>query len=170
MQSGGSSDTMGAESCESETTSFGTVSMSDDERTRFRFECEGIEVELAGDDAFVERMYRRLMRDIDAARGPDAPDASDPGEAEPAPDDPREGHVVWLIRCDDMMRRVYMIDPMHFRDSILDRCLDDGGIDSLYIERDTMKEFLPDIVDQHRTLWAELTETGHDKIADSDDS
>jgi hypothetical protein len=143
--------------------------MSDDERMRFRFECEGIEVELVGDDPFVERMYRRLMRDIDAARGSDAsPDdlAADGGQS----DDPREGNVVWLIRCSDMMRRVYMIDPMHFQNSMLEGCLDASRIASLYVDRDAMETFLPDIVDQHRTLWAELTETGHSELAAFEES
>ncbi len=146
----------------------------DDESLRFRFECEGIEVELEGDNQFVERMYRKLMRDIDTARRSAEPsdESQSTDDAPPSSDTdaPLQRGVVWLIRCSDMMRRVYMLDPIHFQRSALDNCLDSDRVASLYVDRDTMKAHLSDIVDQHRTLWARLTETGHDQLAASDDS
>ena len=42
--------------------------MSNENSTHFQFSLAAIDLEISGDRAFVERMYRLIMQDIEAAR------------------------------------------------------------------------------------------------------
>ena len=137
-------------------------------RSHFQFECEGIEVEISGDWRYVEKMYRRIMRDIDAARpreesiqsqGPEGPRTKTPSD-----------HVVWIVRFDPMMRRIYMTESKDMQASAVTRRLDPERIGTLYVEKETFKELFPHIHQREETLWAELTEEGRRRISQSSDS
>lgn len=100
--------------------------MSSDSRSHFQFECDGVRVEITGSWEFVERMYRRVMRDIDRAR-PTSESIQKPSQS-----DPRD-HVVWIIRCTEMMRRIYMAETIDFEQSPFTRSLDPERVGTLYI-------------------------------------
>lgn len=126
--------------------------MSDDSKSHFSFERGGVRVSITGDWAFVQRMYREILRDVDAAR---------PGETSPAEAlDHVHDHVVWIIRCSEMIRRIYMADASDFSSSPLRRALDPTALGTLYIDRDAFEGLLPDIADREETLWAKLTDAG----------
>jgi hypothetical protein len=141
--------------------------MASDSESRFHFECEGIEVEITGDRAFVEKMYRQIMRDLDRARpSEESIQSDDPDE----PEGPYSNRVVWVISCSEMLQRVYMTEAANIEASPLSRALDPEGIGSLYIERDTFADLLPDVADREATLWAQLTEAGRRRIAGESES
>jgi hypothetical protein len=141
--------------------------MASDSESRFHFECEGIEIEITGDRAFVEKMYRQIMRDLDRARPSDESIQSDSSA-------PREGpysnRVVWVISCSEMLQRVYMTEASNIEDSPLGRALDPERIGSLYIDREAFTDLLPDVADREATLWAQLTEAGRRRIAGESES
>lgn len=135
--------------------------MSEESRSHFKFECDGVEVEITGSWTFVERMYRQIMRDIDRAR---------PAEESIQTPDPSSSseHLVWVISCSDMMWRVYMTESIDFAGSPLGRSLDPDAIGTLYIDKASLPKLLPQVADREETLWAKLTEAGRRRIAGAD--
>lgn len=136
--------------------------MSRDSRSHFKFECDGVSVEITGTWRFVEQMYRRVMRDIDRARPPEESIQS------PKQSPPRD-HVVWIIRSSDMMRRIYMADSDDFDRTAIDRAIDPERVGTLYIGKRAFDELLPEVSKREETLWAELTEAGRKKIVGGED-
>ena len=75
--------------------------MSEENSTQFQFRLGGIELEIAGDRQFVEQMYARVMRDIEAARKSLAEDAESRADTRL-----REKQILWVHRCSPMMHRI----------------------------------------------------------------
>ena len=132
-------------------------------RSHFQFECEGIRVEISGDERFVEKMYRQIMRDIDAAR----PDDESIQSRRPRAQTPHD-QVVWLVRAGEMMRRIYMTETRNLQDSPVTRLLDAERIGTLYADKETFERLFPDIQRREETLWAELTDEGRRRIGRTD--
>lgn len=130
--------------------------MSSDEKVRFQFNFRGVDIEIAGERQFVDEMYQELMRDIEAARRGMAND-----EAEAAI--PDEDNLIWVHRCSDMMRKIYMATPDDVRFTLLSNSLNPAHLSTLYVDKHVFDRFLPNLADEH-TLWAELTEEGRKKI------
>jgi hypothetical protein len=133
--------------------------MSADETIRFQFNFRGVEIEISGEDEFVDEMYRELMRDIQAAR-----QCLDEPEEEVAPPDAApEDLPVWIHRCSEMMRKIYMTNAESMQGSILARVLDFSLLRTLYVDKYVFDSFLPTLAGEH-TLWAELTDEGRRTI------
>lgn len=133
--------------------------MSADDYTRFQFNFRGVQIEISGNRLFVDEMYQEVMRDIEAARrGLD--ENSDPLDM------PVDESIVWVHRCGDMMRKIYMasIDDVGF--SLLSNVIDPARVSTLYVEKRAFDEVLPRVA-RDKTLWAELTEKGRQKINES---
>ena len=137
--------------------------MSDENSTQFQFRLGGIELEISGDQAFVEKMYSRVMRDIETARkhvmGAPAPSV--------AKSDPRaaaEGKILWVHRCSPMMHKIYMSSPAELAKSPIFRLIDASNVSIVFADRSVFDRLLPS-VEKGATLWAELTERGRQRIA-----
>lgn len=126
--------------------------MSSEETVRFQFDFRGVQVEIAGDRRFVDQMYQELMRDIEAARL----GASEREDELKLPDD--EG-LVWVHRCSEMMRKIYMATADDIGFTLLSNTLDARQLSSIYVDKRVFDRFMPKIANE-RTLWAELTEEG----------
>ncbi len=131
--------------------------MSADEMIRFQFNFRGVEVEISGDRTFVEEMYQEVMRDIEAARRGVRDDDTD--EIAIAADE----SLVWVHRCSDMMRKIYMATPDDLGFTLLSNSLNPAELSCVYVDKRVFDRFLPNVSDDH-TLWAELTEEGRRKI------
>ncbi len=138
--------------------------MAEDSHSEFRFECEGIEVEIRGSREFVETMYRQIMRDIDRARPADESIQPDPPASSSSPAPPDE-HVVWVVSRDEMIQRVYMTEAANVEASPLGRALDAERIGTLYTDAEGFEGLLPRVADREETLWAKLTEAGRRRIS-----
>lgn len=129
-------------------------------QSQFQFESNDVRIEIEGERSFVEEAYRRVMRDVDAAREGDA----DPRAREPARDE-----VVWIIRCTPMMRRIYMAESLDLEESPVADVLDVDHLGTAYLDAESFDVLLPTLRDRDDTLWAELTEAGRRRIAGNGD-
>ena len=140
------------------------------EKTQFRLNLNGISLELEGDRAFVEEMYRQIMRDIEeakrrnqAAAKPAASRAkAKAGEA--AARKARRDAVVWIHRCSELVHKIYMTSPEELGEVGQLTFLDPERVATLYIQDRLLPKLMPQF-DKGQTLWAELTPAGRQKIA-----
>lgn len=147
--------------------------MSDDERTQFRFDFGGITLELTGERAFVQEMYRRVMEDVQQARAraEQAPKVRGEGkqssskaiQSQAPPALPRS---VWVHRSDDLMRKIYMVSEEDVGKSWLAHFLNEAYITSVYVDKPLFETFFPGL-DGGQTLWAEFTGEGRRRIAEA---
>ncbi len=153
--------------------------MSNENSTHFQFSLAAIDLEISGERAFVERMYRLIMQDIEAARtGKLTPPVPPPKKAEPVMDMgatiPSHGQkrsktvapdsqVVWVHRCSDMMHKIYMSSPEELSRASLLKVIDPSALAVVFAAEDVVDVMLPK-VEQGHTLWAELTAAGRKKI------
>lgn len=148
--------------------------MSNENSTHFQFSLAAINLEISGDRAFVERMYRLIMQDIEAVRA---------GKVEPRkPADPMDmgsplgsrgprrpktvapnSQVVWVHRCSDMMHKIYMSSPEELSRAPLLKVIDPSKIAVVYADESVIDAILPKVEKGH-TLWAELTAKGRQRI------
>lgn len=133
--------------------------MSEENSTQFQFRLGGIELEIAGDRQFVEQMYARVMRDIEAARKSLAEDAESRADTRL-----REKQILWVHRCSPMMHKIYMSSPAELDKSPLMRQFETTHVNILFADRAVFGRVLPS-VEKGATLWAELTERGRRRIA-----
>lgn len=138
--------------------------MADDDKTRFHFNFGGIKLELAGDRKFVERMYQQVMRDVQTSRNRatqkgrlGAPQKKEGSEKKPS---------VWVHRCGDMMRKIYMASENDVEKSALGKVIDVTVLENLYLNRDVFPDFFPDMEGGY-TLWAEFTTVGRQKLSEA---
>lgn len=133
--------------------------MSSENSTQFQFRLGGIELEISGTQAFVEKMYARVMRDIESSQQHTVPaqSASDPEAFV-------DGKLVWVHRCSPMMHKIYMSSPAELTRSPLMRAFDAGAVKILFADKSVFDRVLP-AIEKGATLWAELTETGRRRIA-----
>jgi len=134
--------------------------MSENNSTQFQFRLGGIELEIAGDRQFVEQMYSRVMRDIEAARKSLADEDGDDPQAAWL----REKQILWVHRCSPMMHKIYMSSPAELDKSPLMRQFETTHINIVFADRAVFGRVLPS-VEKGATLWAELTERGRRRIA-----
>lgn len=152
--------------------------MSNENSTHFQFSLAAIDLEISGDRAFVEKMYRMIMQDIEAARHAEpaggstikapAVKAADmaatipPGGKRAKTVSP-DSQVVWVHRCSDMMHKIYMSSPEELSRAHLLRVIDTSRIAVLFAEENVVDTLLPKVEKGH-TLWAELTAKGRKRI------
>jgi hypothetical protein len=157
--------------------------MSSENSTHFQFSLAAIDLEISGERAFVEKMYRIIMQDIEAARALPAPDAkstaktaspadmgatiSSHGQKRPKTVSP-DSQVVWVHRCSEMMHKIYMSSPEELSRAPLMRVLDPKHIAVLFADEEVVDVILPKVEKGH-TLWAELTAKGRKRIQNNDD-
>lgn len=155
--------------------------MSSENSTHFQFSLAAIDLEISGDRAFVEKMYRIIMQDIEAARTQPVSATSAPGPANPpdlgatipshgqkrAKAIAQDAQVVWVHRCSEMMHKIYMSSPDELARAPLMRVLDPKHIGVLFADEDVVDAILPKVEKGH-TLWAELTAKGRKRIQNSD--
>jgi len=133
--------------------------MSDDSRSHFELERGGVRIELTGSWSFIEHLYRRVMRDVERS---DLERSRDSGSVRSTPLD----RAFWIIRCSDMMRRIYMAELRDLEESPLSEVLDAESLGTLYIEKSAFEELLPNIAEGESTLWARLTELGRRELTE----
>ena len=133
--------------------------MADRDQTQFRFDFGGVRLELSGEREFVELMYRRVMEDVEEVRrrikAGDEPKHAKK-TVEPAPS-------IWVHRCSDMMRKIYMVSSIDLKNSAVGRLVDVEAIGNIYIRKEIFHDLLPRMRDG-QTLWAEFTPAGRKKI------
>ncbi len=133
--------------------------MSDENSTQFQFRLGGIELEISGDMEFVEQMYSRVMRDIEAARTSVTEDVDARKQA-----GLREKQILWVHRCSPMMHKIYMSSPAELDKSALMRQFETTHVNIVFADKGVFGRVLPS-VEKGATLWAELTERGRRRIA-----
>lgn len=75
----------------------------------------------------------------------------------------RSEPVVWVQRCSDMMRKIYMATPEQLELGPLNAVLDRRALANVYIDKKVFDNALPHFA-QERTMWAELTDEGRQQI------
>lgn len=135
--------------------------MSDENSTQFQFRLGGIELEISGDREFVEQMYMRVMRDIEAARR----GLVETPAAAPTPAAPRAAQILWVHRCSPMMHKIYMSSPAELEKAHVMRQIDTSRVKILFADKSVFERILPG-VEKGATLWAELTAMGRKRIAE----
>ena len=144
--------------------------MSDENTTHFQFTLGRLSIELSGEKEFVERAYKMLMADVEAARALRGVPLPEPIEASEAEDDNAEPveprKIVWVHRCSEMMHKIYMSTANELSRNKFFRLFDLEGVNVVYTERDAVEAVLPGI-EKGLTLWAELTSKGRQKIAEA---
>lgn len=141
--------------------------MSKSDTTHFHFDFGGITLELSGEREFVEKMYKQVMRDVAEARS----GAHNASRAASAGKGAVQGAVakrrsVWVHRCSDLMRKIYMTTPADVSASILGRAIDSEPIGVIYIDKGAFNGIFPEM-DGGQTMWAEFTAAGKAKLAEA---
>ncbi|MBA2661414.1 MAG: hypothetical protein H0U74_03915 [Bradymonadaceae bacterium] len=133
--------------------------------THFQFDFGGISLELSGERAFVEQMYRQIMNDVELVRTGRhrAPETVPVGAATVAR--APEPQVLWIHRCSEMMRKIYMATTDDIDETFLAKVLNSAHIGVLYIDKGIMHNTLSNL-EKGNTLWAEFTEAGRQKLAE----
>lgn len=146
--------------------------MTDEDLTHFHFDFGGITLELSGERQFVEKMYRQVMKDVEAARAagalsPISQEASEVSEVSEAKfEDPHGMHqAVWVHRCSEMMRKIYMTTQHEINKTIVGRCIDPRAVGVLFVDKGVLEKVFPEL-EKGQTLWAEFTPAGRQKIAE----
>ncbi|WP_133622040.1 hypothetical protein [Bradymonas sediminis] len=135
--------------------------MGADESIRFEFSFHGINIELSGESKFVDTLYRELMRDIEAAR--QTLDKEEEQAEVKASAASIEHTPVWVHRCSEMMRKVYMSNVSEMKRSPVGKTLDYQAVRTFYTDDKAFRAFFPKLAD-NRTMWAELTDEGQRTI------
>lgn len=133
--------------------------MSAGETTHFRFNLHGLEVEISGNIRFVDQMYREVMSDIQSMRTAMETAAQSTSSPQAAPAET----PIWIHRCSEMMRKIYMTNAQTMRQTMLAPLLDLTVLRTIYIDKSVFDAFLPALADEN-TLWAELTDEGRRTI------
>lgn len=141
--------------------------MSKSDTTHFHFDFGGITLELSGEREFVEKMYKQVMRDVaearsgahKAARGSSAGKGGTQGT-------PAKRRSVWVHRCSDLMRKIYMATPADVSSSVLGQAIDSKPIGVIYIDKGAFNGIFPEM-DGGQTMWAEFTAAGKAKLAEA---
>lgn len=136
--------------------------MSDDDDARFRFNFGELTLELSGEREFVERMYHRVMRDVEEVRIR-CEAKLDPDEVIQERD---QKTSVWLHRCGSMMRKIYMAARKDIMDTALGEVIDADEIRSVYLDKEAFAHFFREL-EHGYTLWAEFTSVGREKIEEA---
>lgn len=137
--------------------------MSDDEGdARFRFNFGELTLELTGEREFVERMYHRVMKDVETVRLR----CEEKLDADEVVQDGTDESSVWLHRCGNMMRKIYMCSRDDIMETPLGEVVGADKISAVYLDKDTFAEFFRDLEDGY-TLWAEFTSVGRQKIEEA---
>lgn len=141
------------------------------EKTQFRLNLNGISLELEGEKAFVEQMYRDIMKDIEEARRRNkaielksSASKASAKEAEALRHRARRDSVVWIHRCSELVHKIYMASPEDLGQLRQIQAIDTEKIATLYIDDKLLPKLMPQF-DKGQTLWAELTPAGRHKIA-----
>lgn len=140
-----------------------------DDATQFRFDFGGVKLVLSGDREFVERMYQKVMQDVQVARErvkARPASASSSTSAQEKQILERKKPSIWVHRCGDMMRKIYMATREDVGRSPLGQILDPSAFEKLYMDRDVFPHFFPELEGGY-TLWAEFTTVGRQKIAEA---
>ncbi|MFU8802338.1 MAG: hypothetical protein ACNA8W_00875 [Bradymonadaceae bacterium] len=136
--------------------------MTDEEegRTHFNFDFGGITLELSGDRRFVEKLYRRVMKDVEYVRAGHHEVAKHTEEEAPTLQ-----NAVWVHRCSEMMRKIYMTTQAEVGQSILAGCITPDLMGVVYVDKGVMDRVFPEL-EKGQTLWAEFTPAGRERIAE----
>ena len=136
--------------------------MAYDEETKFRFDFGGIKLEVSGDREFVERIYRQVMEDVEEARRRNRAEELDSPRKLDGDEEDKE--ALWVHRCDDMMRKIYMVSRDDLTLKMLNRVVNPRALENIYVEKQAFEKLFPDLENGY-TLWAEFTSTGRERIA-----
>lgn len=136
--------------------------MADDAELTLKFECGGATVELSGDRKFVERMYRRLMDDIEEARRRVRDRA---GEVEIPTPEKKKRPTAWVSRCGEMMRKVYMFSESELESTPLEGIVDLEELSTVHVSREVFSRFFCDH-ENKKTLWSKFAPEAREKLAE----
>ncbi len=136
-----------------------------EDKTRFHFDFGGVKLELAGEREFVERMYQQVMKDVQVARQRAKLNIKS-GPRKKMVKGNKKKPSVWVHRCSDMMRKIYMASRTDVMQSPLGEVLDASGFENIYMDREAFNHFFPELEGGY-TLWAEFTTVGRRKIAEA---
>lgn len=134
--------------------------MDDETTIRFQFDCEGIQVDISGERAFVDEMYRRLMRDIETVRQKAADRRADDDEGAPAPE------LFVLQRCGELMRTIYLVTADDLVGIGPLSPIDLAQLETVYVEKSLFDQFSRED-SSIETLWSQLTEAGMEKLGEA---
>ena len=141
--------------------------MADEELTHFRFDFGGIKLEVSGEREFVREMYHRVMQDVEKARNANLADSRSvnaDGSTLDKKSKIREPSV-WVHRCSDLMRKIYMLTYEEFKKTPLVNFINLSRVRNIYLDKGIFDEILPE-TESNQTLWAEFTRAGKNKIAE----
>lgn len=135
--------------------------MSDEEEVSLRFNCAGVKLELSGNRTFVERMYRQIVADVEAARRR--------VRTRGAESSPHGGPTsTWIHRCGDLMRKIYMGSGVDVRRSMLGGVIDAREVENIYVEDADFLDVFEQFDDE--TLWAEFTSVGRQLLGELEEA
>lgn len=138
--------------------------MADEKETHFHFDFGGITLEVSGGRDFVQEMYQKVMKDVaDARRSAQA--ANRKASKKVSSKGPTKKPSVWVHRCSEMMRKIYMASQDDISASPICDIVDVDVVSGIYVDKGLFELFFPKL-DDGQTLWAEFTAVGRKKIAD----
>ncbi len=103
-----------------------------------------------------------MVRSMDSSGpSPHAPDASDAKH---------DATVVWLVRCGELMQRIFMARSSDIDRTIVGDVLREEALHSLYVPSSLFDDAFPDMASSTSTVWGQLTDAGRLEMDASDDS
>lgn len=142
--------------------------MSESKSTRFQFNFAGVEIEIQGNQEFVNKMYRKILADVEQARVVENLESEGVDIVDPT-DGSLSKNIIWIHKCSQMMNKIYMSTHNDLKNQPILDALDLHGVGVIYCDRNSISNILPKREEGH-TLWAELTTQGKIQIANSQDA
>jgi len=103
-----------------------------------------------------------MVRSVDSSNtsGP-TPEASDAKH---------DATVVWLVRCGELMQRIFMARSSDIDQTIVGDVLREEALHSLYVPSSLFDEAFPKMASSTSTVWGQLTDAGRIEMDASDNS
>lgn len=92
------------------------------------------------------------------------------GPTTDASDAKHDATVVWLVRCGELMQRIFMARSSDIDQTIIGDVLREEALHSLYVPSSLFDEAFPNMASSTSTVWGQLTDAGRIEMDASDDS
>jgi hypothetical protein len=154
-----------------------------DADNKLTLDAKGLNLELEGEASEVKRAYRALRPQLieqfydtmlsgqrkrsDGTLDLEAVDQTVEQSREEFLDEARDDQFLSVIVCEDIYRKMYLLDEKGFRDSFLSLSLRGEPLSRIYVSAECELK-LRDNVELGSTLWRELTRAGKVAVGRSD--
>lgn len=135
--------------------------MSESRATRFKLDLPGFELEIAGEQRFVEDLYRQISQELIPLVLPAQRDENGLEDTAVI----RAPHLgyTWVYGVTDFYSKVYAVSDAELASGLLGAYLKPSRLRRIYVARDH-NDLFTQLAGEQKTLWAEFTPAGRERF------